>query len=288
MKQEFESAVGMTKVFQMMSHSKKPIIGHNMMLDVAHTLAKFSNWLPATSAEFKAQVMKAFPTTFDTKHIASHMPEAVKSKLLSTALGDLFEFFNKDELFKSPTIVLSESSKRYENAACAHEAGYDAYMTGSVFLKLVHQLETSYHTTDAIVSSAKLSSAFKNKLNVHGAAVPFALEGEQPEMDFSKIFHVSGFPETTGTKDIVDFFKEFAPVEVKWLDSSSLIVILKDSTKAPHVMDALGKSKKYSVAPYRGPVQRESPSTGANPWIFAAAAGILGAAAYYYYLHRTK
>jgi poly(A)-specific ribonuclease len=61
LKQDFEDAVGFRKVYVMMCKAKKPIIGHNMFLDVAHTQERFNSWLPKTPEEFKKELNASFP-----------------------------------------------------------------------------------------------------------------------------------------------------------------------------------------------------------------------------------
>ncbi|RUS16892.1 hypothetical protein BC937DRAFT_90686 [Endogone sp. FLAS-F59071] len=167
-----DAAVGFRKVIDMMSQSRKPIIGHNMLLDVVHLVHQFMQPLPDTIAEFKALVHGLFPKLLDTKYISAATPE-LQGLLPSTTLEALL-FETSQEPFGNPKIgrflffillhscgfpiiilvkpcsllwlIFSCSTPhilemhwehpRYFNAK-AHEAGYDAYMTGFVFLRII-------------------------------------------------------------------------------------------------------------------------------------------------------
>lgn len=54
-------AVGFRKVIDMISESKKMIVGHNMLLDICHVIGQFVQPLPDTLAEFKVLTHKLFP-----------------------------------------------------------------------------------------------------------------------------------------------------------------------------------------------------------------------------------
>jgi len=170
---------------------------------------------------------------------------------------------------------LSEESEKYKDAQFAHEAGFDAYMTGCIFLKLVHQLEKNYHSTKEIVESRALIP-LQNKFTIYGSVIPFSIVGTQAEMDFSRMFHVSGLPTTAGTPELLELFQDFKPIEVKWLESGA-IVMLRDKEKANSVMPALKKSK-YKVVPYAAFKLRErQPQSGekkveSSLWLYAGAA----------------
>lgn len=56
------AAVGFRKVIDMISESKKPLVGHNMLLDVCHMIHQFVEPLPPTLKEFKKLAHQVFPT----------------------------------------------------------------------------------------------------------------------------------------------------------------------------------------------------------------------------------
>ena len=69
-----EEHVGFRRVMDCISASRKPIIGHNMLLDMLHTHAKFFDApFPPTAAEFGALLRSQFGDIYDTK-LASISP----------------------------------------------------------------------------------------------------------------------------------------------------------------------------------------------------------------------
>lgn len=63
-------AVGFSKVVQHLIRSKKPIIGHNALIDIIHILRHFISPLPEELSDFKLMLSELMPAVFDTKLIA--------------------------------------------------------------------------------------------------------------------------------------------------------------------------------------------------------------------------
>ena len=60
----YEEQIGFTKVIEMLAASKKPLVGHNMIMDMGFIYRQFlseTGNLPATFADFVKQWKKAFP-----------------------------------------------------------------------------------------------------------------------------------------------------------------------------------------------------------------------------------
>jgi hypothetical protein len=54
----------------------------------------------------------------------------------------MYKVTKNDPLFSLPTIELSTMASKYNDEQFAHEAGFDAWMTGYNFIKMVHLLGT--------------------------------------------------------------------------------------------------------------------------------------------------
>jgi poly(A)-specific ribonuclease len=59
--QDLDELRGFQEVFGMLMRSGKPVVGHNMYLDVCQTLEKFYRVLPEGYAEFKEMCNRVFP-----------------------------------------------------------------------------------------------------------------------------------------------------------------------------------------------------------------------------------
>lgn len=194
MKRKLDDAIGFSKVIELMSESRKPIIGHNALLDFVYLYRQFCNPLPETLAEFKTQLQDIFPTIYDTKHIARMTCIADE---FDTSLGSLFEGLSL-KLQQPPETLLDIGSDKYANASdgFAHEAGYDAYMTAVVFLALASRAAqdwTPVATTLALTRSLPLNlNSYANKLNLmQSDAVYLDLDDHEQQVDRSKVYEVT-------------------------------------------------------------------------------------------------
>ncbi|KAF9087976.1 hypothetical protein BGX29_000536 [Mortierella sp. GBA35] len=95
LQRDIESCRGFREVIDILSACTKPIVGHNIVVDLAYILAQFVGPLPPTVEGYKKMIHKTFPTVMDTKH------------------------------------------QRYLSRDLAHEAGYDAYITGSIMIRML-------------------------------------------------------------------------------------------------------------------------------------------------------
>ena len=107
---------------------KIPLIIHNGLHDLLFLLTHCHNpTLPESFDDTKQIIRSYFPLVFDTKVIGMEYSDAT-IKGGSTTLGDLFDTICKDDIptFSVPPIVNQDG----KNPGQAHEAAWDAYMTG--------------------------------------------------------------------------------------------------------------------------------------------------------------
>ncbi|XP_004342975.2 hypothetical protein CAOG_07890 [Capsaspora owczarzaki ATCC 30864] len=145
-------AIGFRHVIDCISEHKKLVVGHNMLLDLAHTFDKFIGDLPEQLDDFKNQFAQVFPYVADTKHLASS--SELGGRFESTALADLVRTLLYESDSAPINVELPDEFNAYplqpvsSSAAAAgaqpnerlHEAGYDAYITGLGFVALAHKL----------------------------------------------------------------------------------------------------------------------------------------------------
>ncbi|KAI9010900.1 ribonuclease H-like domain-containing protein [Phycomyces nitens] len=141
-----EGATGFRRVIDWISESKKIVVGHNMLLDICHVIGQFVEPLPESVHDFKALAHTVFPNMVDTKHLSTFVPEFQPLFGSSTSL-DILRFETNKAEFKNPRIDMDWEFPRYLTEK-AHEAGYDAFMTGSVFLKMVSFLDKARNPKD--------------------------------------------------------------------------------------------------------------------------------------------
>lgn len=139
----FNREMGFTRVIQMLSEAKKPIVGHNMIYDACFIFEMFIARLPNSYIAFSQKWKKHFPVTFDTKTLAASTGDFNK-----TALSHLFYRCQKDKRICNNLAFgcdedASPKFMHYEQAGAGqeHDAGFDAYMTGRVFAALAKRIE---------------------------------------------------------------------------------------------------------------------------------------------------
>lgn len=173
MRQKWSTAVGFTRVFELMTEAKVPIVGHNALLDFVYMFRQFHSDLPSTLVEFKTQLHTLFPEIYDTKHLALSMPEAALS---STSLEPLFQELSLTTE-KASRMLMSDHSEYHvetnENQTSkAHDAGYDSYMTAMVFLGLhVHPVLEEEEgggeeSTSLVIPHPSFVAHHQNRLNL--------------------------------------------------------------------------------------------------------------------------
>jgi hypothetical protein len=186
LKQEIRDAFGFGHVFKAIIDAKKPVLGHNMFLDLAICYHHFLKPLPEDSNEFCRELHAAIPQIMDNKTIASKHKDLGLGNFDTTALGDLADILllrfptdqalpnvqmppdfaryklpsresvlaKKAPYHASSTTHTSHSSSSGTDSAY-HEAGFDALQTGVVFLNLAAFYCTGVPPSDQIVAPTR-------------------------------------------------------------------------------------------------------------------------------------
>ncbi|KAJ1496421.1 ribonuclease H-like domain-containing protein [Baffinella frigidus] len=143
---ELNDAIGFRHVMDLLGGVKKPLVGHNMLLDLVQLEAHFSVHPPALLSDYVATVHRKYPVVVDTKHLVEAGPE------------NLTKFFSGGS--RLDAIFKTVSSAPFKMPPALHEAGYDAHITGIVFLRLAHYLTmtaASHPLTAAQVVAQRLA-----------------------------------------------------------------------------------------------------------------------------------
>ncbi|CAG2163274.1 unnamed protein product [Oppiella nova] len=256
-------AIGFSKIIQLLIKYQKPIIGHNVLLDLMHTFNQFIEPLPNDYKTFRNLIHAIFPIVYDTKHIAS--APVFKDKLENTALGDLHERL-KTSPFK--TIDVELKNGKHCDGKALHEAGYDSYVTGVCFVGLVHYLGS---LVDPKVTrfDAILLGDYQNKLfltyshDIHH----FNLEADEPVPNRDHVFHVT-FPKEWKTNELFHLFSAFGGVAIGWVNETSALCALKDPSNADKIRKSLLKTTStnstYKVISYKEFVAKQSAQSSSS------------------------
>uniref|UniRef100_A0A4W2FSE4 Poly(A)-specific ribonuclease PARN n=1 Tax=Bos indicus x Bos taurus TaxID=30522 RepID=A0A4W2FSE4_BOBOX len=215
--EELNDAVGFSRVIHAIANSGKLVIGHNMLLDVMHTVHQFYCPLPADLNEFKEMTTCVFPRLLDTKLMASTQP--FKDIINNTSLAEL-EKRLKETPFNPPKVESAEGFPSYDTASeQLHEAGYDAYITGLCFISMANYLGSFLSPPKSHVSArSKLIEPFFNKLFLMRVMdIPYLnLEGPDSvnTSKYAESYRIQTYADYVGKK------REEKQMKRKWTEDS--------------------------------------------------------------------
>lgn len=149
----------------------------------------------------------------------------IQASIQNTALDHLFGIFQTIDFCSTPVITLDCGFESYGDLRL-HEAGFDAYATGVVFLRIlgIHPENSQKQQFDFA-----FLDEFENKINMMNSTMSYvAISGKVDKPDYSSMFLLSNFPSDWKTGDIQHTFKTLGFFFVKWIDDTNCILILKD------------------------------------------------------------
>ncbi|NXK85522.1 PNDC1 ribonuclease, partial [Formicarius rufipectus] len=249
------SARGFTNLFHILVKAKKPLVGHNMLMDLMHFHEKFYKPLPESYEEFKRNIHNLFPVLIDTKTVIksmhkSHLFPRVPSLLEVYTILCSSSLSPKDPPW--PVIALASDCSRYAEKKSPHEAGYDAFLCGSVLLMSAHLL-LCRSTNDAVEADPSFSqyltmlSEHVNKVNfIRGGVSSINFSGEDAPCHHPPILvvHVRGWP-GLNERQIYQEFKGLCRFDVRQLSKNQFILlsntynhvrlVLRDYKHHPHL-----------------------------------------------------
>uniref|UniRef100_A0AAR2L8F6 Poly(A)-specific ribonuclease RNA-binding domain-containing protein n=1 Tax=Pygocentrus nattereri TaxID=42514 RepID=A0AAR2L8F6_PYGNA len=254
--EELNDAVGFSRVIHAISKSGKLVVGHNMLLDVMHTIHQFYCPLPEELDDFKEVTMCVFPRLLDTKLMASTQP--FKDLITNTSLAEL-EKQLKEKPFKAPKVGCSEGFQCYDTAAeQLHEAGYDAYITGLCFVSMANYLGSFLTPPRAHISArSKLIEPFYNKLFLMRVVdIPY-LNISGPDCK-SKTQHNITFIHIRSVTTLL------GNIQVSWIDDTSAFVSLSQLEQVQIAMNTSQYAESYRIQTYADYMQSKQKSTSKN------------------------
>ena len=208
--QALGQAGGFVRIWKMLCDAKKPVVGHNCLFDLLFLFSHFQGTLPPTCDDFKAALSGLLPVIWDTKHLSSQCG----GRYVDTALGPLYEACTAGD--DGVCVVFGDGFAQYDDAVTggakgrAHEAAFDAYMTGVVFASLMADGEGA-------------SVADKhNHLYLMRSLFCMNLHGPDAVVEEGVLVHIAGFDKRCSTHDLTALFAD-SPPQIRWINDSSCI-----------------------------------------------------------------
>lgn len=220
---KLDEKIGFTHVVRKVLECGKPLVGHNMMLDLLHLIQKTVQPLPDTLEQFKNVIKANLPTIFDTKLIAKDPPFCVDIPI--TSLGNLYS--DLCSKFNPPDFIVEDGYESHSlgGGGQAHDAGYDAFMTGVCFITMVKKLDGSNWKNKSVIRSKHLAQFASRLNNMNSHDIPFLyLVGPDVHTDRSRIFSVN-CPADWSMGNIHGLFHMIKPIKIVWVNSTFLHVI---------------------------------------------------------------
>lgn len=250
---DFDRTRGFLQILLSIIGNRKPLVGHNLLLDLIRIMDQFFGPISEDYLSFKEMCHVLFSIIYDTKYIAStHNLDDVANH--QTPLGDLYQIL-KQEPFPKIEIYSNDSESMDTQL---HTAGCDAYLSGYCFIALC-EWHLNYSKCDSetdnlpLISNERIRQAFCNKifLTLSYDLKYFDLEKEDILPNRSHVYHVEFQTEDWKIEDIFKIFSQWGGVNVARIDKVSCFCALRNPDMVQRVNLAKIKPEfKCQVKPY--------------------------------------
>ncbi|XP_013382568.1 pre-piRNA 3'-exonuclease trimmer [Lingula anatina] len=274
---------GFSRVIDLISNSKKPLIGHNMLLDLMLIHDKFYLPLPDDYLTFKKNIHQLFPCIIDTKHFSSEIRKSVEDSglLKSTSLGTLYEEMDSDLgkgiVLCQPAIHHAPGYRKYVDGTAYHEAGFDSFAAGYVFLRMCH-MHSLYGLSSMQAAPLEFShymtktKPFHNNINMIRAAIDhICLDGADPPSRRPQWLHVQSRTYKLKTVKLARLFSSHGSVDIKMLGERKALVAVANYRVAKDILKSFHNHEQIKVAKYN--IWRHSPVVRGVMWTGLALSG---------------
>ena len=194
-----ERSLGAYKLWEQLLYYKKPMIAHNCLSDVLFLYNAFNSTPLKNYEDFKKIFHRMFPVVFDTRCLVT-LPEIGHDAEIVHNLEGQYKFFCERHKSKCPAIKFDLGFEHFHpailssplGAHAAHDAAYDAYMTGCLFLALQHRLG----------GAERVYNTYANQLAVYGSIVTCNLVGKDTVIANAPILLISFSDKSVGPRSL--------------------------------------------------------------------------------------
>lgn len=262
-KNSLVAAKGFLEILELVILNKKPIVGHNLSLDLIQIINQFMEPLTDDYSSFKEICHSLFPIIYDTKYIAHSIldPETLTNN--QSRLNDLYwQCRDSDTL---PKIKMDYPDQTFNEKQLPHQAGYDAFMSGYCFLVLCEgyleeerKCKAKKEEPDSRTSIAhdlQIVTEFANKIHLSYSydLKFFNLSGDEEEPDRQHVFYIE-HPAHWTLDDLIQVFSHFGGATIARLDKTSALCALRDTRNMGAVLKKAEKlqssDSNYKIITY--------------------------------------
>ena len=289
---DMNKKLGFRRIYKLLCHCKKPIITHNGSLDITFMLSAFDQ-LPIYLHEFQLYYHTLFPVHYDTKTIVNQLIHTQqyqknlqrldelnnidttditdvstvewisKQRFTDSSLGSIFSAISNES--HGMSIEYADGFTRYTSdttQSYAHEAAYDAYMTGYIFAILQHELSLSLTYTNTPINvqliaqphsiQSIMNISLQNTIPLGWSMFMLSLDPAQPNpcIQSGHKYHISNIQSDVRNDQILQSLfndtdvHEF--VQVRNISSTDALLIINHRTIRPNIHNSLN----INVVPY--------------------------------------
>lgn len=241
-KNDLISAKGFLEVLEHIILNKKPIVGHNLALDLIQIINQFMETLSDDYNSFKEICHSLFPLIYDTKFVAHNLIDPKTLTNNQSRLSDLYQQLRDSDTMTR--IEVEHLGELFHRKQLPHQAGFDAYMSGYCFLALCQSYldekrkykfkkEKSESKRVSIVKDNQIIQDLSNKIHFSYSYdfKYYDLCGEELEPIRTHVFYLE-HPNTWVLDDIFRVFQEFGGVSVGKLSKTSALCALRNVENA--------------------------------------------------------
>ena len=127
--------LGFSRLIELIIQARKPLVGHNCLLDLMFFYQNFIAELPDTLEEFIHCFHFYFPIIYDTKAMGESLDLFTRTDLSSMSMKCLTD--KRWRNYLEFDFDVNHGFSKYAGKQALHEAGYDAYITGVAFASMV-------------------------------------------------------------------------------------------------------------------------------------------------------
>lgn len=260
----WRSMSGFSEVFQLLTKSQKPIIGHNLLTDLLFMYKQFHKPLPSNLKQFKLLITELFPHIYDTKFISYEVNQKLDKgkRWNSNSLNELYMWLRDRThvthlLLYVPKVALMQPGAT-DAQPKLHQAGWDSYLTGYSFVHLIYMLSSLKHNLPTIIKPYTLTDQlasvkpYENKINLIRANVNHLnLSGTDPKSSRPAMLVVFTRDGTRIVLDeVVETFADFGTVDVRYFGYDSALVAVGNYVCLRLALEKLRIHTKYEVRTY--------------------------------------